>query len=54
MSYTKISSTRAGVHAETLHYVPLGESLKVWRLRVTNQREAPVDLSIFSSIEFCL
>src|SRR5690606_6999369 len=52
--YTKISSRYAGIGAETLYFVPLGETLEVWRLRVTNHRDTAVDLSVFSSIEFCL
>jgi cellobiose phosphorylase len=54
LSYSQISSSRAGVRAETLYFVPLGETLEVWRLRVTNDRDVPADLSVFSSIEFCL
>jgi cellobiose phosphorylase len=54
MSYTQISSTRSGVRAETLYFVPLGETLEVWRLRVSNLRSTPVDLSVFSSVEFAL
>ena len=34
--------------------MPPGETLEVWRLRVRNERDAAVDLSAFSSIEFCL
>ena len=54
LSYTVISSSYRGVDAETLYYVPLGEALEVWRLRITNCREEAVELSIFSSVEFCL
>jgi cellobiose phosphorylase len=54
LSYTRISSARLGVRAETLYFVPLGETLEVWRLRVRNERDAPIDLSVFSSAEFCL
>lgn len=54
LSYTQIGSSRAGIRAETLYFVPLGENLEVWRLRVANDRDRQVDLSIFSSIEFCL
>lgn len=54
LSYTTIASARAGVRAETLYFVPLGENLEVWRLRVTNTRDTAVDLSAFSSVEFCL
>jgi cellobiose phosphorylase len=54
LSYTTIASSRAGVRAETLYFVPLGENLEVWRLRVTNTRDTALDLSAFSSAEFCL
>ena len=54
LSYTRISSARLGVRAETLYFVPPGETLEVWRLRVRNERDGPADLSVFSSVEFCL
>jgi cellobiose phosphorylase len=54
MGYTIIGSTYAGIRAETCYFVPLGENLEVWRLTVTNQRDTPADLSVFSSVEFCL
>ncbi|GAB2607516.1 glycosyl transferase [Streptomyces capparidis] len=54
LSYTAIASARTGVRAETLYFVPLGENLEVWRLRVTNTRDTALDLSVFSSVEFCL
>jgi cellobiose phosphorylase len=38
LGYTAIGSRRAGIAAETLYFVPLGETLEVWRLRVSNQR----------------
>ena len=53
-SYTQISSARLGVNAETLYFVPPGETLEVWRLRVRNERGTPADMSVFSSVEFCL
>ena len=53
-SYTAIASARLGIRAETLYFVPLGETLEVWRLTVRNERTAPADLSVFSSAEFCL
>ena len=44
-----------GVRAETLYFVPLGETLEVWRLRVSQRaRRAGATLSVFSSAEFCL
>ena len=43
-----------GVEAQTTYFVPLGESLEIWKLTLTNQRSEPAHLSVFSSIEFCL
>ena len=54
LSYTQLASSRRGVHAELLYFVPPGETLEVWRLRVTNERATPVSLSAFSCVEFCL
>ncbi len=54
LSYTQIKSSYQGVNAETLYFVPPDETLEVWRLRVSNERDTPVDLSAFSSVEFCL
>jgi cellobiose phosphorylase len=54
LSYTQITSQFSGVRAETLYFVPLDETLEVWRVRVTNERAEPAELSLFSSIEFCL
>ena len=54
LSYTRIVSARSGIRAETLYFVPLGETLEVWRVSVTNGRDTPAELSLFSSVEFCL
>jgi len=54
LSYTSISSERAGIHADMLYFVPLGETLEIWRLRVRNDRDTTADLSVFSLVEFCL
>ncbi len=54
LGYTVISSRYHGISAETLYFVPGGETLEVWRARVTNDRPAAAHLSLFSSIEFCL
>lgn len=54
LGYSIIGSTHAGIKAETLFFVPLGENLEIWQVEVTNQRETPAALSLFSAIEFCL
>jgi cellobiose phosphorylase len=54
LGYTTIASNCKKVEAETCYFVPLGENLEIWRCRVTNRRQKPAKLSLFSSIEFCL
>jgi cellobiose phosphorylase len=54
LGYTVIGSTANGIEAQTRYFVPLGESLEIWQLTVTNRREEPADLSVYSSVEFCL
>ena len=54
MGYSVIGSTYEGVRAETRYFVPLGGNLEIWQLTITNQRQEPLDLSVFSAVEFCL
>jgi cellobiose phosphorylase len=54
MGYTTIRSKLSGIEAQTRFFIPLGENLEIWELTLTNQREGPANLSIFSAVEFCL
>ncbi len=54
LGYTIIGSIYRGIEAQTRYFVPLGETLEVWQLTLTNRREQVADLSIFSCVEFCL
>ncbi len=54
LSYTQISSAYLGIRAQTRYFVPIGETLEVWRLRLRNERDQPARLSVFSAVEFCL
>jgi cellobiose phosphorylase len=54
LGYSIIGSSYKGIRAETLYFVPVGENLEVWRIRVTNARPVAARVSLFSSIEFCL
>jgi cellobiose phosphorylase len=54
LGYTIISSTFKGIAAQTRYFVPLGESLEIWQFTLTNERDVPANLSIFSCVEFCL
>ncbi len=52
--YTVIRSKRNGIEASTLFLVPLGENLEIWELTITNHRNKPAQLSIYSAVEFNL
>ncbi len=54
LGYTIIGSTYRGMEAEIRYFVPLGETLEIWQLTVTNRRDEPAPLSIFSCVEFCM
>ena len=54
LGYTVIGSRTGGIQTESLFFVPLGETLEIWRTQITNRRDAPATLSLFSAVEFCL
>jgi cellobiose phosphorylase len=54
LGYTIIGGSHQGVEATTRYFVPLGESLEIWQLTLSNRRRTTADLSIFSAVEFCL
>jgi cellobiose phosphorylase len=54
LSYTIIRSEKAGIAARIRYFVPPGQTLEVWHLTLTNQRDAPASLSVFSLAEFAL
>jgi cellobiose phosphorylase len=54
LGYTCIQSRLNGIEAKILYFIPLGQDLEIWQLTLTNHRDQPADLSIFSFVEFCL
>lgn len=52
--YTIITSQLNGIRSSTRYFVPLGESLEIWQLTLSNERNSDIDISLFSAIEFCL
>jgi cellobiose phosphorylase len=54
LGYTTIRSRLGGVRAELCFFVPLGDSLEVWEVTITNRRRRPAVLSLFGAVEFCL
>jgi cellobiose phosphorylase len=54
LGYTVIGSRYEGIRCESLFFVPVGQTLEVWRVRLTNERPEPAYLSLFGAVEFCL
>jgi cellobiose phosphorylase len=54
LGYTIIRSKLNDIESQIRFFVPLGESLEIWELTLTNHSEQPVNLSVFSAVEFCL
>jgi cellobiose phosphorylase len=54
MGYTIIRGVSHQLEAEIRYFVPLGESLEIWELTLTNRRAEIADISIISAVEFCL
>jgi len=54
LGYTRITSSRNGVEAETLFFVPLGETCEVHQVTLRNQSSSKKKLKLFSFVEFCL
>jgi len=52
--YTIITSKFNGMKFSARYFVPLGESLEIWQVTLTNENASPADLSLFSAVEFCL
>lgn len=54
LGYTIITSRFEGIRSSIRYFVPLGQSLEIWQVTVTNESTSSADLSLFSAIEFCL
>lgn len=54
LGYTLIKSKYAGISTETLYFVPIGENLEFWALKVKNDSKKVRRLKIFTYLEFCL
>ncbi|MBY9005783.1 MAG: glycosyl transferase [Candidatus Lokiarchaeota archaeon] len=54
LGYSKISSTYKKIDTKINYFIPLNNNLEIWHLEIKNNNEKDMDLSIFSSIEFCL
>ncbi len=54
LGYTIIRSKLAGIETQIRYFVPLGESLEIWEINLTNLRQTNAHLSVISALEFCL
>ena len=54
MGYTIIRSKLNGIESSTRYFVPLGESLEIWELTLTNHRDETAQISVYSAVEFNL
>ena len=54
LGYTRIQATYRELQSDICYFVPLGENLEIWDVRIKNTRKEKVALSLFSAIEFCL
>ena len=54
LGYTVIEAARGGIRSETLYIVPPGETLEVWRTRVTHDRPGFDPLSLIGPDELNL
>ncbi len=54
MGYSKFTSSKNGLEASLLAFVPVGDACEVNRLVLTNKSDSPKEISVFSYIEFCL
>lgn len=54
LSYNIIKSEYNGIATEGTYFVPEGETLELWRVRVTNKTRKARRLTAVSFVEFCL
>ncbi|MBN1215851.1 MAG: glycosyl transferase [Candidatus Lokiarchaeota archaeon] len=54
LGYSIISSEYKKIETIINYFIPLNNNLEIWHLEIKNNNESEVNLSIFSSIEFCL
>jgi len=54
MGYTTIKSIYSGISTETSYFVPLGENMEFWALKIKNNSGKARKIKIFTYLEFCL
>jgi N,N'-diacetylchitobiose phosphorylase len=52
LSYSKFSCEYRDLHAEQTIFIPIGDDVELWDVRIRNNGAAPRSLSVFSFVEF--
>lgn len=51
---TTVASINLGIAGRITYFVPIADSIEVWRVRIENRRDRPADLSVFTYVEWVL
>lgn len=51
-AYTVITSEYSGIKSETTYFVPLGRTMEIWRVKLTNTGKTARRLSAFTYVEY--
>ena len=54
LGYTVIKGCKNGMEAEVTYFVPLGEDMEIWNVKLINNTREEKVLTLFSFVEFCL
>ena len=54
LGYTIISSLYRDIESEITYFVPIGEELEIWSVKLFNRGKETLELDVFSFVEFCL
>jgi len=52
LSYSRFLCDYAGIRAEQLVFIPLGDDVELWDVRIRNASDGARDISVFSYVEF--
>lgn len=54
MNYTTINMTANSVASSITYFVPKDHNMEIWKIRLKNESDKPMDLSVYSFVELCL
>jgi len=54
LGYSVITGRKNDLEVEVTYFVPLGENMEIWKVRLINRTDQEKTLTLFSFIEFCL